>query len=106
MTVKPDRPMRGAAVSIIERMPGPGEPFFAGPILDLATVTATEQALREVVARKDLDIPHMEVLAAKLGTPGTDYELNAMKRRRDLVWNAAEFFGRLGRMLQAEVAPR
>lgn len=83
---------RAAAISIIDRLPGPGEPFDAGPILDAGSVRATAAALLYVVEQKDLDIPGMELLAAKLGTPGTDYDLKAMKRRRELLWNAAQFY--------------
>jgi hypothetical protein len=90
---------RAAAISIIDRLPGPGEPYDAGPILDVDTVQATAIALRYVVAQKDLDIPGMEILAAKLGTPGTDYDLRRKKRHRELLWNAAEFYDWLARQL-------
>lgn len=97
--------LRAAAISIIDRLPGHGEPFNdAGPILDLATVEETAAALLYVVEQKDLDIPHMELLAAKLGTPGTDHEVRSTKRRRELLWNAAEFYARLAAMLQAPAA--
>lgn len=51
--------------------------------------------LAEVVASKDQDIPDMEVLAARLGTPGTDYQLARMKQRRESVHRAEEFFAAL-----------
>lgn len=58
-------------------------------------IEAMARDLAEVVATSDLDIPDMEVLVARLGTPGTDYQLARMKQRWDSVRKAEEFFAAL-----------
>lgn len=53
------------------------------------------RAFAEIIEQKDLDIPHMELLAARLGTPGTDYDLARMKARRVAVCAAQELIAAL-----------
>ena len=48
--------------------------------------------LAEILERKNMDIPGMEVLAAKLGSPGTDHQVARMKHRRDTVKAIMQLF--------------
>lgn len=57
--------------------------------LDAALIS---QHLNEVGARKDLDIPGMELLAATLNTRGTDDQLARLKAQRISVAQAEKFF--------------
>lgn len=51
--------------------------------------------LAEMIDRENMHIPGMEVLAAKLGSPGTDHQLARMKTRRDTVINTRQLLASL-----------